>query len=58
MWAFSGGTGVLWAGGAAYRMITEDPITYAPLFLTGMFFLTITAQAVLVDPEHDRAEVL
>ena len=58
MWAFSGGTGLLWAGGAAYRMVTESPVTYAPLFLTGMFFLTVTAQAVLVDPERDRAEVL
>ena len=58
MWAFSGGTGLLWTGGAAFRMLTRSPITFAPLFLTGMFFLTVSAQALLVDPLRDRAEVL
>jgi cellulose synthase (UDP-forming) len=55
---WTAGSGLLWVGGAAYRMLTEDALTYTPLFLTGMFFLTIVAQALLIDPDSDRAEVL
>lgn len=55
---YSGGTGLLWAGGAALRMLTRDAITYTPLFLTGMFFLVVVGQALLVDPDRDRDEVL
>lgn len=55
---WSGGTGLLWTGVAAYRMISDDAATFAPLFLTGMFSLTVTAQALLIDPLKDRAEVL
>ncbi|TWG26865.1 cellulose synthase (UDP-forming) [Actinoplanes teichomyceticus] len=58
MWAFTFGTGVLWAGGAAFRMVTEDALTFTPLFLTGMFYLAVAGQALLVDPDRDRADVL
>jgi cellulose synthase (UDP-forming) len=58
MWGFTGGTGVLWVGGAAYRMVTDDALNFIPLFLTGMFYLAVVGQALLVDPEQDRAEVL
>lgn len=55
---WSGGTGLLWTGLAAFRMLGDDALTFAPLFLTGMFSLTVTAQALLIDPLKDRAEVL
>ena len=58
MGLWGGGTGLLWTAIAAYRMISDDAPTFAPLFLTGMFSLTVTAQALLIDPMKDRAEVL
>jgi cellulose synthase (UDP-forming) len=55
---WTAGTGLLWAAGAAYRLLSIDALTFTPLFLTGMFYLTVVGQALLVDPVQDRAEVL
>lgn len=58
MSAWTAGTGVIWVGFAAYRMVTDDALSFAPLFLTGMFSLLVTFQALFVDPIKDRLEVL
>jgi cellulose synthase (UDP-forming) len=55
-WTF--GTSLIWAGLAAYRMVTDDAWTYTPLFLTGMFSLLIVMQALFIDPIEDREEVI
>jgi cellulose synthase (UDP-forming) len=55
---WTAGTGVLWVGGAALRMLSISALTFTPLFLSGMFYLTVVAQALLVDPAGDKREVL
>jgi cellulose synthase (UDP-forming) len=51
-------TSLVWVGVAAVRMTVDDALTYAPLFLTGMFSLVVVCQALFVDPMHDRDEVM
>jgi cellulose synthase (UDP-forming) len=58
LWGWSAGTSLLWVGGATFRMLTENPINFIPMFITGVFYLTIVAQVLLVDPAKDRSEVL
>jgi len=58
MGGWTAGTGLLWVGLAAYRMLSDDALSFAPLFLTGMFSLLVTFQALFVDPLKDRLEVL
>lgn len=50
---WSGGTGMLWAGLAAVRMIDTDALDFAPAFGLGAFYLAIVLQALLVDPVRD-----
>lgn len=58
MWGWTAGTGVLWVLGAAYRLLTMDGVAFLPLFLSGMFYLTIVAHALLVNPQRDKSEVV
>ena len=58
MSVWTAGTAVLWVGGAAYHMLHTNVLRYAAAFLTGMFFLTVVAQALLVDPRTDNSEVV
>ena len=58
MSVWTGATAVLWVGGAAYQMLHTNALRYAAAFLAGMFFLTVVAQALLVDPGADRSEVV
>jgi cellulose synthase (UDP-forming) len=58
MSVWTGGTAVFWVGGAAYQMLHTNALRYAAVFLTGMFFLTVAAQALLVDPGVDSSEVV
>lgn len=57
LWGWTAGTSVLWVVGAAFRMLTEDPINFIPMYLTGVLYLTVTAHALFVDPARDRSEV-
>lgn len=53
------GIGVVWVGLAASRMLVSDqPLAFVPALLSGVFFLSIALQAVLVDPERDVEVVL
>jgi len=58
MVVWTGGTAALWVGGAAYQMLHTNALRYVATFLTGMFFLTVVAQALLVDPGADTSEVV
>ena len=56
LWLWTGGTGVLWVAGAGYQMFHTNVLRYSAAFLTGMFYLTVAAQALLVDPSADSSE--
>jgi cellulose synthase (UDP-forming) len=56
LWVWTGGTGVLWVAGAGYQMLHTNALRYSAAFLTGMFYLTVAAQALLVDPSADNSE--
>ncbi|MEE6262817.1 glycosyltransferase family 2 protein [Plantactinospora sonchi] len=55
-WTF--GVGLLWVAIAAYRMLTDDALIFAPALLSGAFFLAIVCQALLVDPRKDVEVVM
>ncbi|MEH0983450.1 glycosyltransferase family 2 protein [Micromonospora sp. CPCC 205556] len=51
---WTAGSGVVWAGIAAWRMVTDpEPLIFLPAFLSAVFYLVIVAQALLVDPVKD-----
>jgi len=56
MTAWTAGTTALWTGLAAYHLAHTDILAFTPPFLVGAFFLTITLQAVLVNPVRDLRE--
>jgi cellulose synthase (UDP-forming) len=55
MTLWTAGTGLVWTLVAAQRMATMDVLAFAPIFLGGVFYLTIVLQALLVDPTRDVA---
>jgi cellulose synthase (UDP-forming) len=56
MTAWTAGTTTLWTGLAAWHLAHTDILAFTPPFLVGAFFLTITLQAILVNPVRDMRE--
>lgn len=54
MKVWTAGTGLIWVGLGAWRMVADaDPLSFLPAFLSGLFYLLVVAQALLVDPAKD-----
>jgi cellulose synthase (UDP-forming) len=51
------GTGVVWVGVAAIRMIRIDALTFLPAFGLGAFYLAVGLQALLVNPVGDTRPI-
>ncbi len=52
------GSALIWVAGALYRLADTGDLRFLPMFLGGMFLLTVVAQALLVNPLKDKSEVL
>ncbi|MFD0748046.1 glycosyltransferase family 2 protein [Phytohabitans flavus] len=55
---WTAGVGLVWVALAGYRMMGGDALIFAPAMLSGLFFLSIVAQALLVDPRKDVEVVM
>ena len=58
MSVWTGGTAVLWVGGAAYHMLHTNALRYTAAFLTGMFFLTSRLRHCWSTPAPIDSEVV
>ncbi|MFG2064397.1 glycosyltransferase family 2 protein [Micromonospora sp. NPDC048871] len=54
MKVWTAGSGLIWVGLAGWRLVSgADPLIFLPAFLSGVFFLLVVAQALMVEPEKD-----
>lgn len=54
LWAWGGGTALLWVGAAVWRMVTVDAYDFALLLSSGLFYAMIVCRA-LVQPRTGAA---
>ncbi|MFC0532196.1 glycosyltransferase family 2 protein [Phytohabitans kaempferiae] len=55
---WTAGVGLAWVGIAGFRMLSGDALAFAPAMLSGVFFLAIVSQVLLVDPRKDVEVVM
>jgi cellulose synthase (UDP-forming) len=55
MWAWSGGTALVWVLAAVYRTFTMNAPDFALVLSSGLFYALVVARALIQPKEHHSA---